>query len=480
MDAFFTTDEPSISDGRLDTRAQRAVNAAFIVLCGLFLSTFDCLLNGPSTSSLFVEIYSSSAGMDASLLGYVGYLVGGLCLICFPDFFKRNRARAIYVALALSVGSILLHFLTLGHSVALGIAGIFIAGLMLTFSKTLFFYCISLYRNVAVLVMSVALEQIGMIILLTWIGMLPEDSQLVLLLTSLVLCVCALLAVVAVSRFVRFEVTSARIIKTDMTWPYLIAQMIVINMVTALFRTFGTLNAFPTTAVGIAFEVGLYILIPVIGYYVFIRNRSGSSDCFRTALLILILGMFLLLGQSTNTWVLSEQSSRQLAHFFRSFAFISCWCVIVSTSWVNPEKSMRVYGIGIVAFCLTSILWMIVFGNMRGIIPVLIGAFIYLCFLAVSKFFPSTLVVQKKDLQQLEQERLQRIASEYGLSNRESEIFLLLSQGRSRHAIAEALYLSEGTVKGYIGRIYAKMEVSSKDEFLQKVRDYDNGRGHGA
>ena len=70
--------------------------------------------------------------------------------------------------------------------------------------------------------------------------------------------------------------------------------------------------------------------------------------------------------------------------------------------------------------------------------------------------------------------------SEYGLSNRESEIFLLLSQGRSRHAIAEALYLSEGTVKGYIGRIYAKMEVSSKDEFLQKVRDYDNGRGYGA
>jgi DNA-binding CsgD family transcriptional regulator len=54
------------------------------------------------------------------------------------------------------------------------------------------------------------------------------------------------------------------------------------------------------------------------------------------------------------------------------------------------------------------------------------------------------------------------LAHEHRLTERESEIFLLMCKGHTKRYIAEHLYISENTVKAHQKRIYTKMGVHSK------------------
>jgi DNA-binding NarL/FixJ family response regulator len=50
------------------------------------------------------------------------------------------------------------------------------------------------------------------------------------------------------------------------------------------------------------------------------------------------------------------------------------------------------------------------------------------------------------------------------LTHREFELLKLAAQGLNNGEIADRLYLTEGTVKGYFGHIFSKMEVSSRTQ----------------
>lgn len=52
------------------------------------------------------------------------------------------------------------------------------------------------------------------------------------------------------------------------------------------------------------------------------------------------------------------------------------------------------------------------------------------------------------------------------LTRREEELLGLLSEGHSNVRIAERLYLAEKTVRNYISRLYAKIEVSTRAEAI--------------
>jgi DNA-binding NarL/FixJ family response regulator len=51
-----------------------------------------------------------------------------------------------------------------------------------------------------------------------------------------------------------------------------------------------------------------------------------------------------------------------------------------------------------------------------------------------------------------------------GLSDRESEILALITQGKSNAEVARLTYLSPNTVKSYIRSIYRKIEVGSRTQ----------------
>jgi len=57
------------------------------------------------------------------------------------------------------------------------------------------------------------------------------------------------------------------------------------------------------------------------------------------------------------------------------------------------------------------------------------------------------------------------------LSDREIAVLKKLALGLRNQEIAEALFLSEGTVKNYISNIYSKLNVKGRLEATQKARD---------
>lgn len=63
-------------------------------------------------------------------------------------------------------------------------------------------------------------------------------------------------------------------------------------------------------------------------------------------------------------------------------------------------------------------------------------------------------------------------ASAFGLTPREIDVAELLVRGRSLPAIQERLCISEGTVKTHLRHIYEKMQVHTKQEFLDKAESY--------
>lgn len=67
------------------------------------------------------------------------------------------------------------------------------------------------------------------------------------------------------------------------------------------------------------------------------------------------------------------------------------------------------------------------------------------------------------------QEKCQVVAQEFGLTEREAEVMVLLAKGRTRARIQEELYLSSGTVATHARHIYQKVGVHSKQELLDVI-----------
>ncbi|MGE7876380.1 LuxR C-terminal-related transcriptional regulator [Peribacillus muralis] len=59
-------------------------------------------------------------------------------------------------------------------------------------------------------------------------------------------------------------------------------------------------------------------------------------------------------------------------------------------------------------------------------------------------------------------------------SKREYELLILLTEGQTNQQISKKLYLSIGTVKNYISRLYKKMNVSNRPELLALLYNYQN------
>ena len=62
--------------------------------------------------------------------------------------------------------------------------------------------------------------------------------------------------------------------------------------------------------------------------------------------------------------------------------------------------------------------------------------------------------------------RCQEVAAAYALSPRETEVFMLLAQGRTCSFVQEELVLAESTVKTHMSHIYAKLGVSGRQEMM--------------
>lgn len=73
------------------------------------------------------------------------------------------------------------------------------------------------------------------------------------------------------------------------------------------------------------------------------------------------------------------------------------------------------------------------------------------------------------------------LASDHGLTSRESEILVLLAKGRNAPFIAEELSIALGTARNHISNIYRKVGVGDRQGLLNAIEqppaDRDAGTG---
>ena len=91
------------------------------------------------------------------------------------------------------------------------------------------------------------------------------------------------------------------------------------------------------------------------------------------------------------------------------------------------------------------------------------------CFLEQYQRPPETAMAGQKLLN--EEARLQKMAREAGLTERETVIMKLLYAGSTYQDIADYLYISKNTVKHHITSTYKKLGVASKMEMINIVRE---------
>lgn len=58
-----------------------------------------------------------------------------------------------------------------------------------------------------------------------------------------------------------------------------------------------------------------------------------------------------------------------------------------------------------------------------------------------------------------------------GISKREYEILLKISEGHSNKEIGEALFVSESTVKSHISNLFTKLNVKRRTQALQRAKE---------
>jgi DNA-binding NarL/FixJ family response regulator len=61
--------------------------------------------------------------------------------------------------------------------------------------------------------------------------------------------------------------------------------------------------------------------------------------------------------------------------------------------------------------------------------------------------------------------------SELGISNREYEILIKISEGLSNKEIAEKLFVSESTVKTHISNLYVKLDAKRRTQAIQRAKE---------
>lgn len=69
-------------------------------------------------------------------------------------------------------------------------------------------------------------------------------------------------------------------------------------------------------------------------------------------------------------------------------------------------------------------------------------------------------------------QKCNRIAEDFGLSSRETEVFILLAKHMEAKAIAEELFISFNTARTHIQKVYGKLDVHSRRELLELVDNY--------
>lgn len=196
---------------------------------------------------------------------------------------------------------------------------------------------------------------------------------------------------------------------------------------------------------------------------------------FQPALLLILVGLFVVAIQANPTGA-SLGFLTVVIQIDELFAHLLFWTVVVTALDVLDVPSYRVMGAAGIVYAGASVAWVLLLGRAAIVDTLLVMlatyAFVTAALCAVW-FMPNRKGASSDEdavpLVQTVSDTCLELAGRYALSPRETEVFVLLAQGRTRAFIQDELVLSGSTVKTHVSHIYAKMGVHDRQEMMDLI-----------
>ena len=204
------------------------------------------------------------------------------------------------------------------------------------------------------------------------------------------------------------------------------------------------------------------------------RTKIHLNRRFMPAFLVVLIAFFVSALTPPSQGIVSA-AAEVFITAVEALAHALFWTLVVTAIRLGGASRFRVVGLSTGFYDAVSIIWVAWFFSL-GVMSnaaVLLVAFV-LVMLVIwlidrgggeeRPAAPPELVVDRRG----------EIAERAGLSPRETEVFMMLAQGRSRAFISEELVLSEGTVKTHISHIYTKLNVHGRQEMFDLLLAEDS------
>ena len=218
------------------------------------------------------------------------------------------------------------------------------------------------------------------------------------------------------------------------------------------------------------------VCVVVFAYAALARLADAALPIrFQPALLLILVGLFVVAIQANPTGA-SLGFLTVVIQIDELFAHLLFWTVVVTALDVLDVPSYRVMGVAGVVYAGASIAWVLLLGRAAIVDTLLVMlatyAFVVVALCAVW-FVPSRKDAASGEvaapLVQTVSDTCLELAGRYALAPRETEVFVLLAQGRTRAFIQDELVLSGSTVKTHVSHIYAKMGVHDRQEMMDLI-----------
>ena len=255
------------------------------------------------------------------------------------------------------------------------------------------------------------------------------------------------------------------------------------------------------------------LCVAAFAYFALIRMADFTLAIrFQPAMLLTLAGLFVVAVQASSDTA-STPFLTDVIQIDELFAHLLFWTVVITALDALDMPSYRVIGMAGAVYAGASLAWVLLLGDSAVInnVFVLLATYVIVIVAMSATWFggrrrsdgtayagdpvsagegpgcgertagetgsPNTETGNATPLTKSVRDTCLAIAKRYGLSPRETEVFVLLAQGRTRAFIQDELVLSNGTVKTHVSHIYAKMDVHDRQEMMDLIWRGDEGGG---
>lgn len=269
-------------------------------------------------------------------------------------------------------------------------------------------------------------------------------------------------------------------------------MLVIVAVLLGVIRSVSNLGIWGTAS-DMGHWASLLVSCAVVGlftYFALVRMAASRILLrFQPAMVLVLAGLFAVAIQASPT----ERSPELLADIIRVdelCTHVLYWTVVLTALSSLEAPAYRIVGFAEAVFAAASLAWLVFLREQALVNNVYVLGAAYLIMIAImyltwqgakrradeglSEGQETTEPAQDVDLSEPSPVRsvtqaCLAIASEYGLSPRETQVFVLLAQGRTRAFIQDELVLSGSTIKTHVGHIYGKLGVEDRQQMMDLI-----------